>query len=443
MESNRSNGLNVTTGSHGNQAGSNTHTTDSHSVKPAVPGNKPVLHSNHAAVGNNHKVLPGGNQMVVSDNTGAGPGNQSSVPTKQVTVPGNQGSIPSDHTVVPVSSHSTIPSNHTMLPSNSGPLIGNHIGASSNQPPVPDQTGLPSNRVTTRTNTTALPQNHIGLPSNHVVLPRHPMDLVFPRNLPETDITGPGNQTDQFGNQMSIHGNQNMTSTTVVDSYRTVPSHQATPLGNHVPLVGNHTTLPSNHISFSNSITSERYKSDNIEFGPQQKTLQQEDHRTVPTRERDSNGKLIKPPVAPKPAFCNSQNCRLLHGNRNDQTVKKESQSNPDILSSTSDNRRGMYHKNNPDYGYNYHTYHRSHSDQPPGYDTALHITEPSDTNGLHGNKHYHSNPDLTRGIHGNLLPSDNKQDLQRAPLDNNNLLNPQVCVSKASTPDPAIAQSK
>ena len=50
---------------------------------------------------------------------------------------------------------------------------------------------------------------------------------------------------------------------------------------------------------------------------------QQSDHRTVPTREvPEEEDKPSKPPVAPKPVFCNSHNCRLSPAHRGVQIAK-------------------------------------------------------------------------------------------------------------------------
>ena len=167
---------------------------------------------------------------------------------------------------------------------------------------------------------------------------------------------------------------------------------------------------------------------------------QQSDHRTVPTKEVFvvEEPKPVKPPVAPKPAFCNSHNCRLLHGNRGVQAsqeyTSRGSKSNPNLLSSSSDYPDSYYksmgHVHNL---HNYH-YYADNASKTPGCQDDLQIRESSDNINIkgnsHRNSHYHSDPDLTGSPDKRKYSGDQ-------------LLSPVVSVSKASTPDPSIAKGK
>ena len=175
---------------------------------------------------------------------------------------------------------------------------------------------------------------------------------------------------------------------------------------------------------------------------------QQSDHRTVPTREAPVEEETPpKPPVAPKPVFCNSQNCRLSHANRGVQVSQeyqsRSSKSNPNLLSSSSDYPDSYYKKMG--HVHNLHNYHYNSesASKAPGCQDDLHIKESSDNihikDSHHRDSHYHSDPDLS-GSPDNAVAIDKRALLDRK-FSGDQFLRPVVSVSKASTPDPTIAK--
>ncbi len=175
---------------------------------------------------------------------------------------------------------------------------------------------------------------------------------------------------------------------------------------------------------------------------------QQSDHRTVPTREVivAEEPRPPKPPVAPKPAFCNSQNCRLSHANRNlpvnPEYPSRSSKSNPNLLSASSDYPDSYYRSMGHAHSLNYHhgTDVDTTNEPPTTHKDDLHIVESSEAINIkivqdrpRRDSHYHSNPDLQGGSPDHVTK---KQACDR-------LLSPIVSVSKASTPDPTIAKGR
>ncbi len=183
---------------------------------------------------------------------------------------------------------------------------------------------------------------------------------------------------------------------------------------------------------------------------------QPSDHRTVPNREVVvlDDAKPVKPPVAPKPAFCNSQNCRLSHGNTRpvppgqDFYKRRGSKSNPNLLSASSDYPDSYYRSMGHAHSLHYHHNSDASTKPPPANcQDDLHITESSEAVNIQGRRdsHYHSDPDLSgspenqSALEKGFRDSGSKQACER--LDR--LLSPIVSVSKASTPDPTIAKGK
>ena len=175
---------------------------------------------------------------------------------------------------------------------------------------------------------------------------------------------------------------------------------------------------------------------------------QQSDHRTVPTREElVEDEKTSKPPVAQKPVFCNSHNCRLSHANRGVQVSQeyqsRSSKSNPNLLSSSSDYPDSYYKKMG--HVHNLHNYHYNSesASKTPGCQDDLHIKESSDNINIKDShrrdSHYHSDPDLS-GSPDNAVAIDNRALLDRK-FSGDQFLRPVVSVSKASTPDPTISK--
>ena len=223
---------------------------------------------------------------------------------------------------------------------------------------------------------------------------------------------------------------------------------------------GNNSSTPSTG-SHSNKETNNNSK-DSGNYSNQTQTIsspvtvhrpqsQQCDHRTVPTREvlEVEEPKPVKPPVAPKPAFCNSHNCRLLPANRSVQAsqeyTRRGSKSNPNLLSSSSDYPDSYYKSMGHAHNLHHYHYNADNVSKTPACQDDLQIRESSDNINIksnsHRNSHYHSDPDLS-GSPDNVVAIDNRTFLNRK-YSGDQLLSPVVSVSKASTPDPSIAKGR